>query len=63
MRPYETMVIFEAGADEAAVIQGVLDRALEVIRGQGRQPGAESTAGAGGPSPTRSSTSARATTS
>ena len=52
MRPYEVMAIFEA-TTEPSVIQGVLDRALEVIRSNGRQPRAPSTAGASAASPTR----------
>ena len=51
MRPYEVMAIFEA-TTEPTVIQGVLDRALEVIRSTGAIP-APSTAGASAPSPTR----------
>ena len=52
MRPYEVMIIFDPPS-EAAVIQGVLDRALEVVRDQrGATPG-PSTAGGGAPSPTR----------
>jgi small subunit ribosomal protein S6 len=39
MRPYEVMAIFEATTD-ASVIQGELDRALEVIRTNGGNPGA-----------------------
>ena len=39
MRPYEVMAIFEASTD-ASVIQGELDRALEVIRTNGGTPGA-----------------------
>jgi small subunit ribosomal protein S6 len=39
MRPYEVMAIFEA-TTEPSVIQGVLDHALEVIRGAGGNPGA-----------------------
>ena len=39
MRPYEVMAIFEA-TTEPTVIQGVLDRALEVIRATGGNPGA-----------------------
>ena len=39
MRPYEVMAIFEA-TTEPSVIQGVLDRALETIRGSGGTPGA-----------------------
>ena len=39
MRPYEVMAIFEA-TTEPTVIQGVLDRALEVIRSTGGNPGA-----------------------
>ena len=61
MRPYETMVIFDTGADEAAV-NGVLDRALAALKAKGGTPAASS-AGAAGRSPTSSSTSARATTS
>ena len=61
MRPYETMVIFDTGADEAAV-NGVLDRALGPSRPKAGTRGGSS-AGAVGPSPTSSSTSARATTS
>jgi len=38
MRPYEVMAIFEAST-EPTVIQGVLDRALETIRGAGGNPG------------------------
>ena len=38
MRPYEAMVIFDTGADEAAV-NGVLDRALEALRAKGGNPG------------------------
>ncbi len=39
MRPYEVMVIFDAGADPSA-IQGVVDRILETIRSSGGNPGA-----------------------
>jgi len=39
MRPYEVMAIFEA-TTEPSVIQGELDRALEVIRTNGGNPGA-----------------------
>jgi small subunit ribosomal protein S6 len=39
MRPYEVMAIFEATTD-ASAIQGELDRALEVIRTNGGNPGA-----------------------
>ena len=39
MRPYEVMAIFEA-TTEPTVIQGVIDRALETIRGAGGNPGA-----------------------
>ena len=39
MRPYETMVIFDTGADEAAV-NGVLDRALDALKAKGGNPGA-----------------------
>ena len=56
MRPYETMVIFDTGADEAAV-NGVLDRALTALKAKGGNPGVV------GPSPTSCSTSVRATTS
>jgi small subunit ribosomal protein S6 len=38
MRPYEVMVIFDAGADPSA-IQGVVDRTLEAIRTSGGTPG------------------------
>jgi small subunit ribosomal protein S6 len=38
MRPYEVMVIFDAGADPSAV-QGIVDRALETIRSSGGNPG------------------------
>lgn len=38
MRPYETMVIFDTGADEAAV-NGVLDRALGALKAKGGNPG------------------------
>ena len=38
MRPYEVMAIFEAST-EPSVIQGVLDRALDVIRDAGGTPG------------------------
>ncbi|HUD17223.1 MAG TPA: 30S ribosomal protein S6 [Acidimicrobiales bacterium] len=38
MRPYEAMVIFDTGADEAAV-NGVLDRALDALRAKGGNPG------------------------
>jgi small subunit ribosomal protein S6 len=39
MRPYEVMAIFEA-TTEPTVIQGVIDRALDVIRSTGGNPGA-----------------------
>ena len=39
MRPYEVMAIFEA-TTEPTIIQGVLDRALDVIRNSGGNPGA-----------------------
>ena len=39
MRPYEVMAIFEA-TTEPTVIQGVIDRALEVVRSTGGNPGA-----------------------
>ena len=38
MRPYETMIIFDAELEEPA-ISGVLDRALEVVRTNGGTPG------------------------
>ena len=38
MRPYETMIIFDVEVEEQA-IQGVLDRALEVVRSNGGTPG------------------------
>ena len=38
MRPYETMIIFDAEVEEAA-IQEVLERALEVVRSNGGKPG------------------------
>ena len=38
MRPYEVMVIFDAGADPSA-IQAVVDRTLETIRSSGGNPG------------------------
>ncbi|MGB7053462.1 MAG: 30S ribosomal protein S6 [Acidimicrobiales bacterium] len=38
MRPYETMVIFDTGAEEAAVT-GVLERGLEALRSKGGNPG------------------------
>jgi small subunit ribosomal protein S6 len=37
VRPYEVMVIFDAGA-EPPVIQAVIDRALETIRTNGGNP-------------------------
>ena len=52
MRPYEVMVIFDAGTEPPA-IQAVVDRVLETIRDQRRAPRAPSTGGAAGPSPTR----------
>ncbi len=39
MRPYEVMVIFDAGTEPPA-IQAVLDRVLETIRDTGGTPGA-----------------------
>jgi small subunit ribosomal protein S6 len=39
MRPYEVMAIFEA-TTEPTIIQGVLDRALDLIRSTGGNPGA-----------------------
>jgi small subunit ribosomal protein S6 len=38
VRPYETMIIFDAEL-EAPVISGVLERALDVVRSQGGNPG------------------------
>ena len=38
MRPYETMIIFDIDVDEAAV-NGVLDRALDVVRANGGTTG------------------------
>jgi small subunit ribosomal protein S6 len=38
VRPYETMIIFDTAADEAAV-NGALDRALEALRAKGGNPG------------------------
>lgn len=38
LRPYEVMVIFDAGLEEGA-IRAVLDRAAEVIRAKGGEPG------------------------
>ncbi|MHB1518429.1 MAG: 30S ribosomal protein S6 [Acidimicrobiales bacterium] len=38
LRPYETMVIFDTGADEAAV-NGVLDRALDALSAHGGRTG------------------------
>lgn len=38
MRPYEVMVIFDAGT-EAPAIQAVLDRVLETVRTTGGTPG------------------------
>ena len=38
MRPYETVVIFDAQAEDTA-INAVLDRALEVLRTHGGAPG------------------------
>jgi len=39
VRPYETMIIFDAELEEPA-ISGVLDKALEVVRTNGGTPGA-----------------------
>ncbi len=39
MRPYEVMVIFDT-ATEPPAIQAVVDRALEVVRSNGGNPGA-----------------------
>lgn len=38
MRPYETMIIFDPEADEAAVTS-VIDRGLELVRANGGVPG------------------------
>lgn len=38
LRPYEVMVIFDAGLEEGA-IRAVLDRAVETIRAKGGNPG------------------------
>ena len=38
MRPYEVVIIFDAGLEEE-VIQTILDRAADTIRGQGGNPG------------------------
>ena len=38
LRPYEVMVIFDAGLDEEP-ISGVLDRATELLRSRGGNPG------------------------
>jgi len=38
VRPYEAMVIFDTGADEAAV-NGVLDRGLDALKAKGGNPG------------------------
>ena len=38
MRPYEAMVIFDADLDEA-VIRGVIDRSLDIVRTGGGEPG------------------------
>jgi small subunit ribosomal protein S6 len=38
MRPYEAMVIFDADLDEA-VIRGVVDRSLDIVRTGGGEPG------------------------
>ncbi|HXX89570.1 MAG TPA: 30S ribosomal protein S6 [Acidimicrobiales bacterium] len=38
MRPYETMIIFDAELEEPA-ISGVLERAMEVLRTSGGTPG------------------------
>jgi small subunit ribosomal protein S6 len=38
MRPYEVMIIFEAGAEPPA-IQAVVDRVLEAVRATGGNPG------------------------
>ena len=39
MRPYETMIIFDPEVEDSAV-QGVLDRALEVVKSNGGTLGA-----------------------
>ena len=62
MRPYEVMAIFEA-TTEPRSIQGVLDHALEVDPHHRGQPRRDRPLGASAPSPTRSTTSARVTTS
>jgi ribosomal protein S6 len=61
MRPYEVMVIFDAAADPSA-IQAVVDRTLETIRTSGGNPGTVDRWVADF-SRTRSTTSARVTTS
>ena len=61
MRPYEIMVIFDTARRPSAV-KGVVDRTLEAIRSKGGNPGTVDRWGRR-PSPTRSSTIARATTS
>ncbi|HZU71243.1 MAG TPA: 30S ribosomal protein S6 [Acidimicrobiales bacterium] len=38
MRPYEVVIIFDAGLEEDA-IRAVLDRAAETVRSQGGNPG------------------------
>ena len=38
MRPYEIMVIFDAGLDED-VIRGIVDRSTEIVRSKGGNPG------------------------
>ncbi len=38
MRPYETMIIFDAELEEPA-ISGVLERAVEIVRTNGGTPG------------------------
>ena len=38
MRPYEAMVIFDADLDEA-VIRGVIERSLDIVRNGGGEPG------------------------
>lgn len=38
MRPYEVMVIFDAGLEED-VIRGIVERATEILRSKGGNPG------------------------
>jgi small subunit ribosomal protein S6 len=41
VRPYEAMILFDPDAEESAV-NGVLDRAVEAVKGAGGAPGAVS---------------------